>query len=128
MNKEKYRKVEKELLERGYRRYDQNWNLEDYVIGKGFHKEDNKFEEDRSAYQILLSIYDMSLHKEWWDRMSSETRQSVGITIRFGISRTVNERIDLEMSWHDDTKIEDVEEFAENFFKFIQQQYPKPRK
>lgn len=50
MNKQEFEKLEQSLIERGYRKYDQQWHHEDYVIGKSFHREDNQWEEDRAAY------------------------------------------------------------------------------
>lgn len=60
MNKKQFDEFAKILYARGYKRYNQIWHHEDYVIGKGFHKADNVWEEDRNAYQIILSIYDYS--------------------------------------------------------------------
>ena len=61
MKKKQFEKLKADLLERGYKVYHQQWHHEDYVIGKGFHKSDNHWEEDRSAYQIILSVYDYDI-------------------------------------------------------------------
>lgn len=117
MLKDKFVKLEESLIKRGYKKYPQHWHHEDYVIGKEFHKNDNKFEEDRNAYQILLSIYDYSLRHEF--NLSDEERKRVGIQIHLVVSRTSSERFDMTFSWDDDTNIEKIEEIAESFYQFI---------
>lgn len=127
MNVEQFEKLEKSLYDRGYRKYIQHWKHEDYVIGLPLHKEDNKWDEDRYAYQILLHIYD---HRNWPSEFNvpSEERNKVGIEITIDVSRTIDERMELVTSWEDDTKIEDVEYMAEKFYAWVQEVYPEPRK
>lgn len=128
MKKAEFEKLKEHLLEEGYKIYNQQWHNEDYIIAKGFHKEDNKWEEDRCAYQILLSIYDWSdVTKKWYDRMPQDIREKVGIEITIGVSRTIDERIDMSMSWHDDTTIEEVEAQAEEFYKWVNFVWFEPR-
>lgn len=128
MKKVEFDKLEAMLHKRGYHKYMQHWNHEDYVIGKGFHRVDNQWDDDRSAYQILLSIYDYSMRRDLWDRLPVDYRNRVGIEIRFGISRTIDERIDMIMDWHEDTTIEDVEAQAESFYQWVRKEYPEPRR
>lgn len=126
MNKEQFIKLEEILKNEGYKKYNETWHHEDYVYYKGFHKEDNKWEENRSAYQIGLSIYDYSIRSEYWDRIPKGMRDHVGIEIRIDVSRTVNERIDMCMAWHEDTKIDDIEIVAESFYKWVCETYQEP--
>lgn len=42
MKKKQFDKLAELLYSRGYKKYGQTWHNEDYVIAKGFHKEDNK--------------------------------------------------------------------------------------
>jgi hypothetical protein len=128
MKQAQFKKLETTLYKRGYHKYIQHWNHEDYVIGKGFHRVDNQWDDDRSAYQILLSIYDYSMRRDLWDRLPVDYRNRVGIEIRFGISRTIDERIDMIMDWHEDTTIEDVEAQAESFYQWVCKEYPEPRR
>lgn len=125
MLKEKFVKLEESLVKRGYKKYMQHWHHEDYVIGKGFHKNDNKFEEDRNAYQILLSIYDYSLHHEF--NLSDEERKHVGIQIHIDVSRTSSESFEMTFSWDDDSDIEKIEEIAESFYQFISDKVKEPK-
>lgn len=128
MNKDQFEPLAKSLYDRGYKKYNQQWHHEDYVIGKGFHKKDNQWEEGRNGYQLLLSIYDYSLKRELWDRLSTKERTRVGIEIHIGVSRIIDERMDLTLAWHDDTTIEEVEKIAESFYNWVCTVYPEPRK
>ena len=124
MTQAQFKKLGKMLYKRGYTKYIQRWNHEDYVISKGFHRVDNQWDDDRSAYQIILAIYDYSQ----WDILSDEQRNRVGIEIRFAVSRTIDERIDMIMNWYEDTTIEDVEAQAESFYQWVCKEYPEPRR
>ena len=75
MNKKEYEKLEKSLLEEhGYKKYIQNWHNEDYTLGKSFHRADNQWDDERSGYQLLLNIYDYSIHPEYHDRLPKVKR------------------------------------------------------
>ena len=125
MNKKQFDELAEKLYARGYKRYNQHWYHEDYVIGKGFHKDDNLLEEDRSAYQIILSVYDYT--DKNYPNLPDEMRDHVGVEIHFDVSRTIGERIDMDMSWHDTDRIEDIEQAAESFFEWVCSFYVKPR-
>ena len=127
MNKEQFDKLEKQLLERGYKKYTQHWHHEDYVLGKSFHREDNQYDEDRAGCQLLLCIYDYTLHPEWHDRMSKEQRDHVGIEIHVDVSRTIDERMEFTTNWEDNTSIEEVERLAESFYQWVCNEYPEPQ-
>lgn len=128
MNKDQFEPLAQSLYERGYKKYIQHWHEEDYVIGKGFHKKDNKWEEDRNGYKLVLSIYDYSLKRELWNRLPESERTHVGIEIHVDVSRTIDERAELYLTWHDDTTIEEVEKIAESFYNWVCNTYPEPRK
>jgi hypothetical protein len=44
------------------------------------------------------------------------------------VSRTIDERIEMIMDWHEDTAIEDVEAQAESFYQWVCKEYPEPRR
>lgn len=79
MNKEQFEKLQENLLnEKGYNKYNQHWQHEDYGLGKVFHRDDNKWEEDRAAYQIILCVYDYTMHPEYHDRIPKKTKRPCG--------------------------------------------------
>ena len=127
MNKKQFDVLAESLYERGYKKYNQQWHHEDYAIGKGFHKKDNKWEEDRNAYQIILSIYDYTLKTEFWDRIPKDMRDHVGIEVHVDMSRTTGERLDLAFAWHDNDTIEEVEQWAEEYYQFMCKLFKEPR-
>ena len=126
MNKKEYIKLEASLLERGYKKYQQHWMHEDYGLGKGFQRENNKWDEERAGYQILLHIYDYSIHPEFHDRMPKEHREHVGIEVVVMVSRTIDERIDMAFAWQDDSTIERVENIAKHFYQWVCEEQPEP--
>lgn len=128
MNKQEFEKLEQSLIERGYRKYNQQWHHEDYILGKSFHKDDNQWEEDRAAYQILISVYDWSLHPEYFDRIPKEYRDRVGLEVHVDMSRTIDERLDLTFDWKDSDTIEEIEKLAEEYYNFMCRIIPEPRK
>lgn len=126
MKKKKFDKLSKYLLEKcNYKKYDQHWQHEDYAIAKGFHRNDNEWEEDRCAYQIVLNIYDYS--DKNYPQLTPEQRDYVGIEIHIMVSRTSSERVDMVMSWHDGDNIEDIESVAEKFYQWVCTRWPEPR-
>jgi len=127
MKKTQFDKLEKQLIDRGYKKYNQHWHREDYVIGKSFHRDDNRWDEDRAGYQLLLSIYDNILHPEYYDRIPKEGRDNVGIEIHTAVSRIIDESLELTTSWSDETTIEEVELLSESFYQWVCSQYPEPK-
>lgn len=127
MNKQEFEKLEKLLLESGYRKHNQKWHHEDYIIGKSFHKYDNQWEEGRAAYQIIISVYDWTLHPEYFDRMPESFRDRVGLEVHVDMSRTVDERLELVFDWKDSDTIERVEHLAEEYYNFMCKVIPEPR-
>lgn len=127
MNKEQFDKLEKQLIERGYHKYVQHWKKEDYMLGKSFHREDNRWDEYRAGSQLLLSVYDYTLHPEFYDRIPKEHRDHVGIEIHVDVSRVIDERMELTTTWDDNMTIEDVECMADSFYRWVLTAYPEPR-
>lgn len=127
MKKKQFDKLAELLYSRGYKKYGQTWHNEDYVIAKGFHKEDNKWEENRSAYQIVLSVYDYFSRKDLWDRLSEKERDHVGIEVHVDMSRTIDERFDFVFAWHNDDNIEEIERIAEKYYQFMCRLFNEPR-
>lgn len=128
MNKQEFEKLKKLLLERGYEKYSQQWHHEDYIIGKSFHKDDNQWEEERAAYQIIISVYDYTLHPEYFDRMPESYRDRVGLEVHIDMSRIIDERLDLTFDWKESDTIEKVEQLAEEYYYAMCKIVPEPRK
>ena len=128
MNKQEFEKLEKLLLENGYRKYAQHWHHENYVIGKSFHKDDNQWEEGRAAYQILISVYDWTLHPEYFDRIPKSFRDRVGLEVHIDMSRVIDERLDLTFDWKESDTIEEIERLAEGYYNAMCRIIPEPRK
>lgn len=128
MKKQDFEKLKESLEKRGYKIYNQKLHHEDYMLCKGFHKKDNKWDDDRSGYQIMLLIYDYSEHKEYWSRLPENMRNYVGIQVEIGVSRIVDERIDLTLMWGDNTDIEEIERAAERFYSWVITEWLEPKK
>lgn len=128
MEKQDFDKLESKLLKRGYKRYNQHWHKEDYVLGLSLRREDNQWDEDRVGCQLLLSIYDYSLHPEFYDRIPNEHRNHVEIEIRIVVSRIIDERMELATGWDDNMTIEEVECMADSFYRWVCTVYPEPHK
>ena len=127
MEKQDFENLRKSLIEKGYKVYNQDLHYSDYILCKGFHKEDNKWKEDRSAYQIILCVYDYTIKPGYWDRLPESYKNYVGIQIEIGVSRTADERIDLTLMWYEDTTIEEIEKAAESFYNWAVSEYPIPK-
>ena len=123
-----FQKLEQSLIERGYRKHNQQWHHEDYIIGKSFHKDDNQWEEGRAAYQIIISVYDWTLHPEYFDRMPESFRDRVGLEVHVDMSRIIDERLDLIFDWKESDTIEKVEQLAEEYYNTMCKIVPEPRK
>lgn len=128
MNKQEFEKLEKLLLESGYRQYSQQWHHEDYIIGRSFHKDDNQWEESRASYQIIISVYDWSIHPEYFDRMPESYRNRVSLEVHVDMSRTIDERLELTFDWKESDTIEKVEQLAEEYYNAMCKIVPEPRK
>jgi hypothetical protein len=128
MNKQEFEKLEKLLLESGYRKHNQKWHHEDYIIGKSFHKDDNQWEEGRAAYQIIISVYDWTLHPEYFDRVPESYRNRVSLEVHIDMSRVIDERLDLTFDWKESDTIEEIEKLAKEYYNVMCKIVPEPRK
>ena len=128
MTKEEFEELNQSLTEKGYRVYCQQWHHEDYIIGKSFHKDDNPWEKDRAAYQILISVYDYTIHPEYFDRIPEQHRNHVGLGVHVDMSRTIDERLDLTFDWKKSDTIKKIEQLAEEYYNAMCKIIPEPRK
>ena len=129
MTPQKFKILSQSLYDKGYKKYNQQWHNEDYVIGKSFLVGMNRWEENRAPYIITLAIYDYTLHPEFFTRLPDCKKDRVGISIYITVSRTIEEVIEMQIGWIDDTTtIEEVESTAKSFYEFICKTYPEPRK
>ena len=131
MNKAQFDKFSESLYEKDYKRYNQQWHNEDYLIGKSFHQEDNIWEENRAAYQIMISVYDYTVrtyrNNDYYDRLPKEMKSKVELEAHVCISRTISERLDLTFAIHDNDNIENLEQIAEAFYTSMCNLLPTPR-
>ena len=112
----------------GYHQYIQHWMREDYSIGNGFHRDDNQWTDDRASYQIILNVYDNTLHPEVVSRFSRfQEDNMVWLDVVILVSRTLDERVEMTITWHEDTTIDEIEEYAEQFYQWVLQTWPEPR-
>lgn len=129
MTPQKFKTLSQSLYDKGYKKYNQQWHNEDYVIGKSFLVGMNPWEESRAPYIITLSIYDYTLHPKFFTRLPDYKKDSVGIAVYITVSRTIEEVIEMEIGWIDDTTtIEEVESTAKSFYEWVCKTYPEPRK
>ena len=120
MTREEYDKLVTELQRRGYRKYPSpRFRGEDYAWFKSFGK--SQFEEDRSNYQVCFDVIDFSPYA---DRMPSFRDNPYGIEPLVLISRTVDERVDLQLSYTKvkDNNIDEIERLAESFYKWVEKE------
>ena len=120
MTREKYDKLVTELQRRGYRKYSSpRFRKDDYAWFKSFGK--SKFEEDRSNYQICFDVINFSPYA---DREPRFKKVPYGIEPLVIISRTIDERVDLQLSHTkvDSNNIAKIEQLAESFFKWVEKE------
>lgn len=120
MTHEEYNRFTEELQKRGYRKYPSpRYGKDDYAWFKSFGE--SQFEEDRSNYQVCFDVTDFSPYAYREPYFNTEP---YGIEPQILISRTINERIDLHLSYTkvDDTNIDEIERLAESFYKWIEKE------
>ena len=120
MTHKEYDKFTEELKRRGYRKYPSpRFRGKDYAWFKSFGK--SQFEEDRSNYQICFDVIDFSPYA---DRVPSFRDNPYGIEPLVLISRTIDERVDLQLSYTkvDDNNIDEIERLAESFYRWAEQE------
>ena len=119
MTHEEYNKFEKQLTERGYRRFERSLNNEDWNYFKSFGK--SKKEDSRSNYQICFSIFDFSQYAHNDDTLRKNPKSFMCYVL---VSRTVDERIDLMLVSGGRITIDDAEKRAESFFHWVEENIP----
>ena len=120
MTREEYNKLVAELQQRGYRKYlSPRFRKDDYAWFKSFGE--SQFEEDRSNYQVCFDVIDFSPYA---DREPSFRDNPYGIVPLVLISRTIDERVDLHLSYTkvDDNNIDEIERLAESFYKWVEKE------
>lgn len=120
MTHEEYNKFAEELQRRGYRKYPSpRYRKDDWAWYKSFGE--SQFEEDRSNYQVCFDVIDFSPYA---DRDPHLKENPYGIEPLVLISRTINERVDLHLSYTnvDDTNIDEIERLAESFYHWVEKE------
>ena len=120
MTKEEFKQFEKKLNENGYVNYHSSYKDADYSYFKSFGKNENKYDEERSLYQICFSIYDFSKYSRI-DKHLLENPIAIQPTIK--ISRVISERIDLDLISDEveETDIVKIEKIASNLYKWAEE-------
>ena len=118
MTKQEFETFENRLKENGYKMYN-GYKESDYTYYKSFGRGDNKYDEDRSNYQIGFLVYDSSKYAHRDDFLKYNPYSIQPIIM---VSRVIDERVDLEVVSDDVNKdnIERVESLAESFFKWVE--------
>ena len=122
MTHEEYNRFTEELQRRGYRKYPSprySIHRENYAWFKSFGE--SQFEEDRSNYQICFDVIDFSPYA---DREPRFKEAPYGIEPLVLISRTIDERVDLHLSYTkvDDNNIDEIERLAESFYRWTEKE------
>ena len=120
MTHEEYDKFTAELQRRGYRKYPSpRFDSDDYAWFKSFGE--SQFEEDRSNYQVCFDVFDFSPYA---DRDPYLKENPYGIEPQILISRTIDERVDLHLSYTkvDDQNIDEIERLAESFYRWAEKE------
>ena len=126
MTQEEYNKFAERLMAKGYRKYPSpRYSNNDYAWFKSFER--GKYEEDRSGYQMCFDVFDFS---EYSHQDAFFKKQPISIEPLVFVSRTINERIDLHLSFIsiDDENIEALESLADSFFKWVESNIEIPNK
>ena len=120
MTREEYNKLTAELQRRGYKKYPSpRFGSDGYAWFKSFGE--SQFEEDRSNYQVCFDVFDFSPYA---DREPYFHTEPYGIEPQILISRTIDERVDLHLSYTkvDDNNIDEIERLAESFYKWAEKE------
>lgn len=117
MTKKELETFEERLKENGYKKYE-GYKESDYTYYKSFGRGDNKYDEDRSNYQIGFLVYDFSEYA-YRDNHLNDNPYSIQPIIM--VSRVIDERVDLDIVLDvNKDGIERVESLAESFFKWVE--------
>ena len=120
MTHEEYNKFCEDLKQRGYRKYPSPRGMkDDWGWFKSFGK--SKHQEDRSNYQVCFDVTDFSPYAYREPYFHTEP---YGIEPLVLISRTIDERVDLHLSYTkvDDNNIDEIERLAESFYRWVEKE------
>lgn len=122
-------KVEAYLKENGYRNGGKPYHCNaDHYWYKAFGKGDNPYEEGRSLWQVFINVYDW---RKYWDRDPSlrKFNKAASITVTVSVSRTIDEpSIALTWDLKNGVDLEDIEDKAFEFFKYVNENFGAPPK
>ena len=122
-------KIEAFLKENGYRNGGQPYHCNaDHYWYKAFGKEDNPYEANRALWQVFLNVYDW---RKYWDRDPSlrKFNKAASITATVSVSRTIDEpSIALTWDLKDGINLNDIEDKAFEFFKYVNENFGAPPK
>lgn len=118
MTREEFIEFEKLLVSNGYNKYS-GWHDASFTYYKSFGKGNNKYDDERSLYQIGFSVYNF---EEYADRNPHLKFNPISIQPVIMVSRIIDERIDLDVmsDYEDETSIKRIEEIADSFFKWVE--------
>ena len=122
-------KVEALLKENGYRNGGNPYHCNaDHYWYKAFGKEDNPYEENRALWQVFINVYDW---RKYWDRdpYLRKFNKAASITATVSVSRTIDEpSIALTWDLKDGINLNDIEDKAFEFFKYVNENFGAPPK
>ena len=124
MTRQEYDNFCSELQKRGYKKYPSprySKDGDEYAWFKSFGK--SEFEEGRSNYQMCFDVFDFS---EFAYREPFFKENPFSIEPQVRVSRTIDERVDLHLSYigYEDTDIDELEKLGESFFKWVDSNIP----
>lgn len=113
MTKQELEQFEKQLKERGYKKH-YSHNGADYAWMKSVGQ--SKYEENRCNYIIIFSIYDFT-------KYGHAANKPYSLQPSILLSRTIDERYDLEITSHNVRyDIDKVESLAESFYQWAEKE------
>lgn len=119
MTKQELEQFEKELKEKGYRKYPP-YNRADRCWFKSFGE--SKHEEGRCNYQIAFSIWNFGPYA---DRDENLRKSPYSVSASILLSRCIDERVDVEVGSVNDVKyknIDYIESLAESFYQWAEKE------
>ena len=114
MTTEQFKAFESKARELGYREYPAP-NKGDYAWFKSFGE--SAYEKGRSNYQVCLEIYEWVSYDKY--TMTDDTSYSIAPIVF--VSRTIDERYDLELGSIKEDNIAEIEKLAESFYHWVEQ-------
>ena len=112
-NKTDFKPFCQSLLENGFKKYNGQIHNEDYYFYKPLVRIENEYGDRRSVLQVFFSVYDFSKYSEF------PHPDNLHLQAEIQVSRNMDERIDLIIDAEKFNSIEELEEFALNFYEFI---------